>query len=199
MMTRKEFNSKMKSLAGIISNITNHSFGECISEAYSLGDMAYFDAPFKEVASFQTRRIDHLEVNNSFSSYYNYAFDAVKHKYNFVDVYKEIFYLNESASLEINAYTSSKTAKVIPLHCKNGLYESYVSENVVLVIGGVSLFITPELTPFSEVRKKIAELVVEVGAFGMLSEKPINKDTYNWFLDSLGQDVVPACTICFSK
>ena len=197
-MKRSEFVNSMKSLGGIIANITKHSFPECMSEAYKLGDLGYFGMSYKDFAhknhhSLSAKRFDHIE---HFDSYHVEALTEVRKKYNILIIADEVYY--PDTTTPVSALTDKNWEVTDWTGIKEGLYSSFDSSRCILVTNGKTFTISDNLIPFNSVLRQITEELLSQDRLDLLETNRIDKSTYNWFLNKLGREEISAEKIKFS-
>jgi len=197
-MKRSEFVNSMKSIGGIIANVTEHSFSECMSEAYKLADMGYFgmsheDFKLKNYQSDSKKRLDNID---SFYSYHVQAIEALVRKYDIVFIADEVYYPDTTT---LASDLTCKNWKAIDCeYIKEGVYFSYESSNYIISTGNVVYLLTDNLTPFNSVVRQITEELLSQDRLDLLEINRIDKSTYNWFLSELGIAEISAEKIKFS-
>ena len=197
-MKRSEFVKEMKSLGGIITNVTEHSFSECMSEAYKLGDMGYFGMSYEDFShknhhSLSAKRLDYIE---HFDSYYVEAIEAIVKKYNVILFADEVYYPDTTTPASALTDKSWEVTDFTGLN--EGLYSSFDSSNQILVTSSKVFTISDNLIPFNTILRQITEDLLSQDKLDLLEINRIDKSTYNWFLNELGKEPVSAEKIKFS-
>jgi hypothetical protein len=197
-MKRSEFVNSMKSLGGIIANVTQHSFPECMSESYKLGDLGYFgmsheDFKLKNYQSDSKKRLDNID---SFHSYHFQAIEEIVKKYNILIIADEVYY--PDTTTPVSALTDKNWEVTELTEKKEGLYCSFDSSRCILVTSGKTFTISDNLIPFNSVLRQITEELLSQDRLDLLEINRIDKSTYNWFLNELGREEISAEKIRFS-